>query len=331
MGIHIGRRPIWLVRAAHCDGTPPATPEAVRRNKTVVVKRSANLSKEGLKFARRLGRFCGERCAEFASSNAELYDTANPTSQQPTPDPSRMASLSNGNLQMLGMGFNGSNGSSPEAPQRHALRVDISANSLMDEGGLAGLLGGSSTDLALLESLDAAVADGRLAEDAVNPAFQCSVFTSTLPRCMQTAQFVQTADGEGQVQATSALNPVDRGTAYGLTEDQFATSFPDDFARQKANVRHVRFPGGESYADLLQRVEPFLIELEQQTSPVLVVSHLSVLQALSSYFTGASLEEALATSIPHHAVLQLTPASQAMMWEQQLVNLMSNSHDDLDD
>jgi len=339
MGIHIGRRPIWLVRAAHCDGTPPATPESARPSKTVVVKRSAALSTEGLKFAKRLGRFCAERCVEFAASNAEVYEE--PTSQQPTPNmPSRMASLSGTNLHVLAMAeLSGSESSSPQAPRpvpRSGSLCGESPAACGEGGGLGGSLGGvlggsSALDLSLVASLDAAVADGRLAENTLNPAFQCSVFTSTLPRAMQTAQFVQTSDGAGQVQASSALNPIDRGTAYGLTEDQFASQHPEEFARQKNDVRHVRFPGGESYADLLQRVEPFLIELEQQTSPVLIVSHLSVLQALSSYFTGATLEEALATSIPHHAVLQLTPASQAMMWEQQLVPLMSPSHDYLDD
>jgi len=77
----------------------------------------------------------------------------------------------------------------------------------------------------------------------------------------------------------------------------------------------------QSYADLLTRLEPFLIELEQQTCPVLVVSHLSTLQVLSSYFTGAPLEEALNLSIPHHCVLQLTPQAQQMMWESALVPL----------
>ena len=97
--------------------------------------------------------------------------------------------------------------------------------------------------------------------------------------------------------------------------------FPTLFERWRNDVRHTRFPGGESYADLLQRIEPFLIELEQQTSPVLVVSHLSTLQALSSYFTGSSLEEALKQDVPYHTVLQLTPAAEKMMWAKTLIPL----------
>ena len=49
MGIHIGRRPIWLVRAAHCVGTPPSTPESDRPNRLVVVKVSRCHAKRHLK------------------------------------------------------------------------------------------------------------------------------------------------------------------------------------------------------------------------------------------------------------------------------------------
>ena len=56
---------------------------------------------------------------------------------------------------------------------------------------------------------------------------------------------------------------------------------PDEYARWRRDIRHQRFLGGESYHDLIQRLEPVLMELEQQTQPVLVVSHLSTLQVSS--------------------------------------------------
>lgn len=118
----------------------------------------------------------------------------------------------------------------------------------------------------------------------------CAVFTSTLPRAMQTAALV---DCNSRPQATSALNPIDRGSAYWLTDEQFMAEMPEVASRWREDMRNTRFPGGESYADLYARVEPFLIELEQQTAPTLVVSHLSVLQVLTSYFTGTPLQEVM--------------------------------------
>uniref|UniRef100_A0A7S2DLS0 Uncharacterized protein n=1 Tax=Haptolina brevifila TaxID=156173 RepID=A0A7S2DLS0_9EUKA len=146
----------------------------------------------------------------------------------------------------------------------------------------------------------------------------CAIFTSTLPRAIQTAAFVPRSR---RPLASSALNPLDRGTAYGLTEEQFRSRMADDYQCWRNDVRHTRFPGGESYQDLQVRLEPLLIELEQQTDPVLVVAHLSTLQVLAAYFTGSSLDEALDTSIPHHTVLELKPATRSMMWEQELIPL----------
>lgn len=89
-------------------------------------------------------------------------------------------------------------------------------------------------------------------------------------------------------------------------------------------MRHTRYPGGESYHDLVSRLEPTLIEIEQQTSPVLIVSHLSTLQVLFSYFTGSALSDALSVSIPNHTVLQITPCAHSTMWEERLIPLTSD-------
>ena len=261
MGIHVGRRPIWLVRAAHCHGTPPATPETVRPSSTVIVPRAASLSEEGLLFAQRLGAFC-------RASSEQFHEYA------------------------------------AAAAARDAVPSPIGGSAAPADGDEAGLASGSSTS--------------SLSEDLLEKACGCAIYTSTLPRAIQTASFVPRA---GRPRASSALNPLDRGVAYGLTEEQFASRMRGDYERWRADVRNARFPGGESYADLILRLEPLLIELEQQTGPVLVVSHLSTLQVLTSYFTGVPLEEALATSIPHHTVLQLKPASHVMMWEKELIPL----------
>ena len=61
---------------------------------------------------------------------------------------------------------------------------------------------------------------------------------------------------------------------------------PREHARWRSDVRHARYPGGESFNDLILRVEGVLIDIEQQTSPVLVVSHLSTLQVPGRYLGG---------------------------------------------
>lgn len=68
------------------------------------------------------------------------------------------------------------------------------------------------------------------------------------------------------------------------------------------------FPGGESYADLIHRLESIIIDVEQQVSPVLIVSHVSVLQLLIAYCRNFPVEKAMSIEVPMHTVLKFSPS-----------------------
>ena len=65
---------------------------------------------------------------------------------------------------------------------------------------------------------------------------------------------------------------------------------PEFYSLLSADPFATRFPGGESYKDLIHRLESPLIDIEQQMVPVLVVSHVSVIQCLVSYFRNEPVE-----------------------------------------
>ena len=46
----------------------------------------------------------------------------------------------------------------------------------------------------------------------------------------------------------------------------------------------VRYPSGESYMDVIQRLEPVIIEIERERECVVVVAHQAILRALYGYF-----------------------------------------------
>ena len=50
-----------------------------------------------------------------------------------------------------------------------------------------------------------------------------------------------------------------------------------------------RYPCGESYLDVVQRLEPVVIEIERERECVCVVGHQAVLRALYGYFTKTPL------------------------------------------
>lgn len=69
-----------------------------------------------------------------------------------------------------------------------------------------------------------------------------------------------------------------------------------------------RFPGGESYHDLVRRLNSVVIDIEQQVVPVVVVSHVSILQCLMAYFRNTPVRSCMTAEVPMHTVIKFLPA-----------------------
>ncbi|KAF7054254.1 hypothetical protein CFC21_061961 [Triticum aestivum] len=75
-------------------------------------------------------------------------------------------------------------------------------------------------------------------------------------------------------------------------------------SRRKDKLRY-RYPRGESYLDVIQRLEPVIIELERQRAPVVVIAHQAVLRSLYAYFADKPLEEVPKIEIPLHTIIEI--------------------------
>ena len=128
------------------------------------------------------------------------------------------------------------------------------------------------------------------------------VWSSTLQRTVETA----TALGRPSLQL-KGLDEIDAGVCDGMTYAEIERRMPAEYAARSADKLGYRYPQGESYEDVIRRVDPVLIELERQRQPVLVVAHQAVLRALFGYFTGAEREAVPHLRIPLHTVLELIP------------------------
>ncbi|GFP80598.1 6-phosphofructo-2-kinase/fructose-2 6-bisphosphatase [Phtheirospermum japonicum] len=80
--------------------------------------------------------------------------------------------------------------------------------------------------------------------------------------------------------------------------------FPKVVSRKKDKLRY-RYPRGESYLDVIQRLEPVIIELERQRAPVVVISHQAVLRALYAYFADRPLKEIPHIEMPLHTIIEI--------------------------
>ncbi|CAL8405364.1 unnamed protein product [Arctogadus glacialis] len=108
------------------------------------------------------------------------------------------------------------------------------------------------------------------------------VWSSQLCRSIQTAEDLGTP-----YEQWKALNEIDAGLCEDMTYDEMKDRFPEEFALRDEDKYYYRYPSGESYQDLVQRVEPVIMEMERQEN-VLVICHQAVMRCLLAYFLDKS-------------------------------------------
>ncbi len=158
--------------------------------------------------------------------------------------------------------------------------------------------------------------------------FPCYIMTSTMPRARQTVEW---EDMPYPVQMLSNLNPLDKGDFTGQELEDIAVKHPEWYEQLVEDPFYTRFPGGECYGDLTSRLESVVVDIEQQVGPVLVVSHVSVLQVLVAYFRNTPVENCTSIALPLNTVLKFTPAKGGG-WQESQVRIQSspfNSNYDL--
>jgi broad specificity phosphatase PhoE len=163
--------------------------------------------------------------------------------------------------------------------------------------------------------------------DGVTPLpFPCHIMSSTMPRARQTVEW---KDMPYPVQMLSNLNPLDKGDFTGQELEDIAIEHPGWYQQLVEDPFHTRFPGGECYGDLTSRLESVVVDIEQQVGPVLVVSHVSILQVLVAYFRGTPVESCTSIALPLNTVLKFTP-SKGGGWQESQFRVVSLSPSNCD-
>jgi len=129
------------------------------------------------------------------------------------------------------------------------------------------------------------------------------VWTSWLRRTIETAQHIK-----GRQERWKTLNEIDAGDCSGLTMDEIRARFPKELQKRERDKFFYRYPNGESYEDLVARMEPVIMELERKET-VVVVGHQAVLRCLLGYLLEIDEEQMPWLEVPLHTVMKLTPVA----------------------
>ncbi|GAA5951825.1 hypothetical protein JCM3765_003128 [Sporobolomyces pararoseus] len=128
-----------------------------------------------------------------------------------------------------------------------------------------------------------------------------TVWTSTLKRTIQTASLLPY-----EKLTWKSLDELDAGVCDGMTYEEIEQFYPEDYNARDDDKFNYRYRGGESYRDVVIRLEPVILELERQEN-ILVVCHQAVLRCLYAYFHNLPQEDLPYIKIPLHTVIKLTP------------------------
>ncbi|XP_029357593.1 6-phosphofructo-2-kinase/fructose-2,6-bisphosphatase 4a isoform X5 [Echeneis naucrates] len=129
------------------------------------------------------------------------------------------------------------------------------------------------------------------------------VWTSQMKRTIQTAEALSVPYEQWKV-----LNEIDAGVCEEMMYEEIQENYPLEFALRDQDKYRYRYPKGESYEDLVQRLEPVIMELERQEN-VLVICHQAVMRCLLAYFLDKTAEELPYLKCSLHTVLKLTPVA----------------------
>jgi 6-phosphofructo-2-kinase len=111
-------------------------------------------------------------------------------------------------------------------------------------------------------------------EDTEN---QFSILTSTLRRTIESVAYFDPL--KYNIQHIRSLNEIYAGSCETLSYEKAGELYPTEFANRAKNKLLTRFPGpgGECYADVIERLQPVIVELERMELDTLLVTHQAVM------------------------------------------------------
>jgi Fructose-2,6-bisphosphatase len=130
------------------------------------------------------------------------------------------------------------------------------------------------------------------------------IFTSTLQRTTQTAQAI---DIGCKIHKMRILDELNYGVCEGFSLKELEEKYPTELSERKADKLRYRFLRGESYLDLIHRIEPVIFEIEKSKEPVIVVADTSVLRCFYAYFSKHEIQDVPFLPVPLNTVVKLIP------------------------
>ena len=134
------------------------------------------------------------------------------------------------------------------------------------------------------------------------------VWTSMLKRSIETAEYFD-ADDDYDVKAWEMLNELNAGTFEGMTYEEIAQKYPEEYQKRSRDKLQYIYPGvgGEGYLQVISRLRDMVREIERITDHVLIISHRSVCRVLMAYFMDLTRDDIADLDVPLGILYAIEP------------------------
>ncbi|KEY70698.1 hypothetical protein S7711_07324 [Stachybotrys chartarum IBT 7711] len=134
------------------------------------------------------------------------------------------------------------------------------------------------------------------------------VWTSMLRRSVETAEYFD-ADDDYDVKNWEMLNELNAGQFEGMTYDEIARKYPEEYHKRAKDKLNYIYPGvgGEGYLQVISRLRDMVQEMERITDHVLIIGHRSVCRVLMAYFMDLTREDITDMDVPLGMLYAIEP------------------------
>ena len=129
-----------------------------------------------------------------------------------------------------------------------------------------------------------------------------SIYCSTLIRTINTSKIIK-----DDYIVCKCLDEINAGICEHHTYSEIEDKYPHIFEDRKHDKLNFRYPSGESYIDLIDRLKEFIYNIENNKDIVVIIAHQAILRVLYGYLMGISNKDIPFIDIPLHTLIELTP------------------------
>lgn len=102
------------------------------------------------------------------------------------------------------------------------------------------------------------------------------------------------------------LDEIDAGIAENLSYAEFKAKYPEEYMDRSKNKLHYKYPDGESYIDVINRIKSLCTTIKTNGGDIFIVAHRAIIRALiSEFMKDISIEDIPTLNIPLHTIIEL--------------------------